>query len=140
MSDQMTRILVAGVLLLHGLGHGGALGALAWIALRPGSNAGAWTAARSWLLPSLAPGTATLIASAFWIVALVGFVAAAAGFWFDLGDWWRAVAVASAVVSTVGIVIFFGNWPMFNTIAALGVNVAVLVAILALNWLPPIKA
>jgi len=137
MSDQMTRLVVAGVLLLHGLGHGGALGALLWIHLRPGTNTGAWTAARSWLLPALSPWIAALVASAFWIVSLVGFVVAAGVFWFDLGEWWRTVAVGSAIVSTVGIVLFFGTWPMFNTIAALAVNVAVLIAILWLKWAPP---
>lgn len=31
MSDQSIKLIAAGALLLHGLGHGGALGALAWI-------------------------------------------------------------------------------------------------------------
>jgi hypothetical protein len=133
MSDQLTRVIVAGVLLLHGLGHAGALGALAWIGLR-GGDAGPWLPAKSWLVASLPSSTATAIAATFWIVACVGFVAAAAGFWFELGEWWRAVAVVSALVSLVGIVLFFGTWPTFNTIAALAVDVAVLVAILWLDW------
>ena len=37
----------------------------------------------------------------------------------------------------VGIVLFFGTWPMFNTVAALGVNAVVLVALLILHWTPP---
>ncbi len=77
MSDQLVRVVCLGALLLHGLGHGGALGAIAWIRLRPNTNSGAWTAARSWLVPSLAPATATLVASVFWVVALAGFVATA---------------------------------------------------------------
>ena len=36
----------------------------------------------------------------------------------------------------VGIVVFFGTWPMFNTLAAFGVNAAVLVAVLWLRWPP----
>jgi len=47
MSDQTIKLIAAGVLLLHGLGHGGALGALAWIRLRPGTITGDWHAARS---------------------------------------------------------------------------------------------
>jgi hypothetical protein len=140
MSDQMIKLVAAGVLLLHGLGHGGALAALAWIQLRPGSDTGAWIAARSWLVPSLSPDTATKIASAFWIASMVGFVIAAMSL---LGvvvpsNVWRPLAVASAVVSMVGIVLFFGTWPMFNTLAALGVDVAVLVAVLWFDW--PSKA
>jgi hypothetical protein len=136
MSDQTIKLIAAGVLLLHGLGHGGALGALAWIQLSPGSNTGAWLAARSWLIPSLPGVTATTLASAFWVASLVGFVIAAMSFWGVIvpADVWRPLAVAAALVSATGIVLFFGTWPTFNTLAALGVNLAVLVAVLWLRW------
>ncbi len=135
MSDQTIKLIAAGVLLLHGLGHGGALGALAWIRLRPGTPTGAWHAARSWLVPALPADTATTLAGAFWIASLVGFVVAAMSFWGVLiqDNVWRPVAVAAALASATGIVLFLGNWPMFNTLAALGVNVAVLVAVVCLG-------
>ena len=138
MSDQTIKLIFAGVLLVHGLGHGGALGALAWIRIYPGTPTGGWLAARSWLVPSLAADTATTLASAFWIVSLVGFVIAAMSFWGVVvpDSVWRPLAVASAIVSTIGVVFFFGNWPMNYTMAALGVNVAVLVAVLWLRWSP----
>jgi hypothetical protein len=134
MSDGMLKLITAGALLLHGLGHGGALGALAWIQMSPGADAGAWLAARSWLVPSLSAASATMLASAFWIASMVGFVVAAMSFAGVIvpDGVWRPLAVASALVSMVGIVLFFGTWPMFNTLAALGVDVAVLVAVL---WL-----
>jgi hypothetical protein len=118
-SDQVVRLVAFGVLLLHGLGHGGALGAMAWIALRPGSDTGAWTAARSWLWPSAAPETATLAASAFWIVSLIGFVIAALAFWFGWGDAWQPRSPSEppwfqASASSA----CFGTWPMFNTTVA----------------------
>ncbi len=136
MSDQTIKLIATGVLLLHGLGHGGALGALAWIRLRPGTPTGDWLAARTWLVPSLPAETATTVASAFWIASLVGFVVAAMSFWGVVipGDVWRPLAVATALVSATGIVLFFGTWPMFNTFAALAVNVAVLAAVLWLHW------
>ena len=132
------RVFVLRNLLLHGLGHGGALGALMWIGLRPGTDTGGWLAARSWLFPSLPTPTATTVASVFWILSLLGFVAAALSFWGILvpGEAWRPLAVASAIVSVVGIVLFFGTWPMFNTLAAMGMNVAALVALLWLHWPP----
>jgi hypothetical protein len=138
MSDQAIKLIAAGVLLVHGLGHGGALAALAWIRLRPGTPTGGWLAARSWLVPSLPGDTATTLASAFWIVSLVGFVIAAMSFWGVVvpGSVWRPLAVAVALVSATGIVMFFGTWPMFYTLAALSVNVAVLVAVLWLHWPP----
>ncbi len=138
MSDQTLKLAVAGVLLLHGLGHGGAVAALAWIRLRPGTPTGDWHAARSWLIPSLHADMATAVASAFWIASLVGVVIAAMSFWGVVipGGVWRPLAVVSGLVSIAGIACFFGTWPMFNTLAALAVNVAVLVAVLWLRWPP----
>ena len=52
------------------------------------------------------------------------------------GDAWKPLAVGSAIVSTAGIVLFLGTWPVFNTLAVLGVNVAVLVAVGAFHWPP----
>ena len=137
MSDQALRLVIGGVLLVHGIAHGGALGALWWLNTRPTLDAGGWTSARTWAAPSLGTETATMVAVVFWVLSLVGFVLAALAFWgivLPVG-WWRPLAVASALVSTAGIVLFFGTWPMFNTLAALAVNVAVLVAV-ATNWPP----
>jgi len=136
MSADTARGLVFGALVIHGLGHGGALGALIWMALRPSDPTGGWQAARSWLLPALPAATATPIAGAFWIVAMLGFVVAALSFWgIGLpGEAWRSVAIGSAIVSLVGITLFFGTWPPFNTLAALAVNIAVLVSLLWLRW------
>jgi hypothetical protein len=49
---------------------------------------------------------------------------------------WRPLAVAVALVSATGIVLFFETWPIFNTLAALGAYVAVLVTVLWLHWPP----
>ena len=76
MDPQIIRAALPAVLLLHGLGHGGAIAALAWIAARPGGPTGDWHAARSWLMPALPADTATAVACTFWALALAGFVAA----------------------------------------------------------------
>jgi hypothetical protein len=78
------------------------------------------------------------VASVIWIASLIGFVAAALGFSGILvpGEAWRPLAGVAAVVSMVGIVLFIGTWPAFNTVAALGMNVAVLVALLGMRWPP----
>jgi len=72
----------------------------------------------------------------FWVVSLAAFVIAAMSFWGVVvpGSVWRPIAVLAALVSATGIVLFFGTWPTFNTLAALGVNVAVIVAIVCLRW------
>jgi hypothetical protein len=136
MSAQTIRLLVAGVLFLHGIAHLGALAAL--LVNRSGHNTDGWLPARSWLFPSLAP--ATFAASALWVLSAIGFVATALSFWGLLipGDLWRQLAVASSIVSATGIVLFLGTWPVFNATAALGVNIAVIVALLWLHW-PPIE-
>ena len=136
MSAESIRVLVFGALMIHGLGHGGALGALLWIAFRPGDPTGGWQAARSWLIPALPAASATMVAGSFWVISMLGFVAAALAFWGIVvpGDLWRPLAIGSAVVSLVGIALFFGTWPPFNTVAALAVNIAVLVGLLWLRW------
>ena len=70
------------------------------------------------------------------LLSAAGIVVAALSFWgMGLpGDAWRSVAIGSAIVSLVGITLFFGTWPPFNTLAALAVNIAVLVSLLWLRW------
>lgn len=79
MSTQAVKIVITGVLLLHGLGHAGALGALIYIdrVQGTGRSAGDWRPARLWLLPSLGARAAGTVAAAFWILSAIGFVAAA---------------------------------------------------------------
>ena len=134
MSPQLIKIIIAGVLLLHGLGHGGAIGAL--IAIDRGVPSGKWLAARSWLFPKLAPQLAKIIAVIFWVLSLLGFVAAALSFWGILvpGDLWRPLALIFACISFVGIALFWGTWPMFNTLAAQLVNLAVIITQLWMHW------
>ncbi len=137
MSPQTARLVIAGVLLLHGIAHLGAL--TAQVMHRLGYETGRWATARLWLFPSLSPASATVVAAIFWVVSTIGFVAAAASFWGILvpGDLWRQLAVASSVVSASGILLVLGTWPAFNATAALGANVAVLVSLLLVHW-PPV--
>ena len=137
MSADTIKAFVFGALMIHGLGHGGAIGALMFRGVdAAASDRAGWLAARSWLFPSLTASTATTVATIFWILSMVGFVAAALSFWGIIvpGDAWRQLAVASSIVSLLGITLFIGTWPLFNTTAALTVNAAVLVTQLGLHW------
>ncbi len=138
MSGQTTKLIIISVLFLHGIAHIGPIGTYLWIKLRPDDPTGGWIAARSWVLPSLTPALATALASLFWILAILGFVAAALSCWGVLvpGELWRQLALVSAVISTLGIVGFFGTWPMVNTLAALTVNITVMVTQVWLHWPP----
>jgi hypothetical protein len=136
MPDGTLRLVLGGILLLHGIAHGGAMGSLWWVATRPGTNTGGWTAARLWVAPNISANAATIVAVCFWTVAMVAFVVAALGFLNVVvpAEWWRPAAVIGALVSLVGIGLFAGTWPSFNTMAAVAVNVGVLVAIFILGW------
>lgn len=136
MPDGRMRLAIGAVLFLHGIAHGGAMGALWWISARPGTDTGGWEATRMWAAPAVAGNVSTLVAVAFWTGALVAFVVTALGFWGVVvpAEWWRPAAVIGATVSLVGIALFAGTWPIFNTLAAVAVNVAVLVVVFVLGW------
>jgi len=42
MPDEIIEIVIGAALLAHGLGHGGALGALLWIGRSPRADTGGW--------------------------------------------------------------------------------------------------
>lgn len=137
MNDDTLRLVVGGILLVHGIAHVGPIGAQLWIRSGHVTPAGSWSAARSWAAPGLSADAAGTVAGAFWVVSLVGFVLTALAFW-GIGlpvDAWGPLGAGSALVSTAGIVLFAGTWPAFNTVAALGVNVGVIVAVL-IGWPP----
>ena len=136
MSTNTIKLLIAVVLLVHGLGHIGALMSIIVNWRARGTSTGAWLPARSWLLPALTPQVAKTIACTFWVLSTLGFVAAAMSFWGILlpGDIWRQLALVTSVISTLGIFLFLGTWPTFNTVAALGVNLVVLITQLWLHW------
>ena len=142
MSPQTIKIVITGALLLHGLAHGLAFFALIADATRSGGQAP--VPVRSWLLPSLAPRTAAIIASLFWLLATIGFIAASLSFWGILvpDAAWRQLAVASSIISTLGIALFSGIWPgapnrrvsNLDTAIALVLNVVILVLLLWVKW------
>jgi hypothetical protein len=123
MSTQTIRILIAGALFVHGIGH----------------TLGFWRPTSSWLLPGVSTSTLKIISSIFWVLSTAGFLAATLSFLGIAlpGDWWRPLAIVFAIISLAGLILFIGNWPAFNTVGAIGFNVAVLIALLWLNW-PPV--
>jgi hypothetical protein len=120
MSAQTIRILIAGALFVHAVGH----------------SLGFWMPARSWLFPNAQEATLRVVSSIFWSLAVAGFLASLLGFLGFLvpSEWWRALAVGSAIVSLLGLLLFWKTWPTFNLLGALSMNAAVLVTQLALKW------
>jgi hypothetical protein len=133
MSGTTLRALVAVVLFLHGIGH--SMGVIP--ALKPGSVEG-WNS-HSWLLtPILGETVSRILSIILFSLALIGFVASTLALlgWVVPHDWWRMLALVSAVISIVTIVLFWNAFVTFfpNKVGALGVDIAVLVCLLALNW------
>jgi len=122
MSTQILRTLIAGALFIHGIGH----------------TLGFWMPARSWLFPNLGEPIKRTISSVFWVLAALGFLAAFLGFLgvYVPSNLWRPLAVGTAIVSLLGLVLFWNTWPMFNTIGAFSMNFVVLVTLLWFHWPP----
>ena len=129
----MLKIVVALLLLGHGLGHSmGLLQTFRVATINPAWNGD------SWLLSGVVGPTVTqLIGVVVWLLALVGFVILAGVVigWLPIA-WWQPLAIASAIASMVGIALFPAAFPVFSTVGALAVNVAVLVAVLWADWSP----
>jgi hypothetical protein len=144
LSPQTIRVLIAGSLLAHGIAHAVAISALITQSLAgPSSSV---VTVQSWLFPSLSPNTAAIVALPFWIVSALGFLGASASFWGVgiQGNAWRRLAVASAIISILGIALFGGIWPgtqddlrlLIHPLAAMSMNIAILATQLWLHWPP----
>lgn len=128
----MVKLVIAVVLLAHGIGH--SLGLLQMFDVATVNPA--WRG-DSWILSGPLGATLTqLIGIVVWVGAIVGFsVAAAIVLGWLPGTWFIPVAVVSAVMSLLGIALFPMAFPTTSTVGALVVDVGLLAA-LWLHWLP----
>lgn len=102
---MVLRLIVAIILVMHGLGHVMGFSA-AWTPAKMGLSD------RPWIF---SPGITidTPVGQAFgllWLVAMVGFVASGLGLLFSQG-WWPQLAIASAVVSLVAVLPWWETVP-----------------------------
>ena len=129
----MLNVVVALVLLAHGIGHSMGLLQIFRIAtVNP-----QWQG-DSWILTSVAGGPATqAIGAVVWIAAIAGFtlLAGVVMGWLPAA-WWQPLAIGSAVVSLVGIALFPIAFPVLSTVGALVVDVVLLAAVLGYHYVP----
>ena len=133
MSGATLRAIIAIILFGHGVGH--AMGVIP--ALRE-VNVGNWSS-RSWLLSDLlGEGLSRAVCIILYGAALIGFVAAALGLlgWVVPHDSWRTLAIVSAVISLVAVGLYWNGLILLfpHKIGAIGVDIAVLVCLIVLNW------
>jgi hypothetical protein len=124
----LIKVVAAGVLAAHGIGH-----ALGWMpALGVASFQG--VSSRSWALTGvLGDGGARMAGGILFIVPMVGFVAAAIGL-LTGQPWWRQAAVASASVSLLATALYPQAFTTGATVGSVAVNVVVLYGILVAGW------
>ena len=129
----MLKIIIALVLLGHGIGHSmGLLQTFKVARVNP-----AWDG-QSWILSGVAGPTVTqLVGIVVWSAALIGFIVLAGVVmgWLPLA-WWVPLAVLSAVASLIGVLLFPTAFPTISTIGAVAVDLAVLVAVTWASWSP----
>jgi hypothetical protein len=128
------KILLAVFLILHGMVH--AILAAAPIPNEPDSNPGAFftNSTRSWLLPRLGLNDTAIqwIGIILVILAALGFILAGLGVIGvpGLNDVWRTVAVVSACVSLLLLIVFWHTWLMVGVL----IDIGILIALLWLDW------
>jgi hypothetical protein len=124
--------LIAIVFFIHGIGH------IMCILPALGLDASPTWNSYSWLLTNLiGQKAANVVGIIIWLAAIVGFLLAARALlgWGVPYVWWRPLAVVSAVISLIGVILFwnaFASW--FNKAGAITVDLAVLVGLLVLHW------
>ena len=128
----MLRIVIVVVLLAHGIGHSlGLIQVFRLAVVNPQWHGD------SWLLTGPASSLAQAAGVVLWTLAIVGFLATAAVVlgWLPVA-WWTSLALGSALVSLLGLVLFPTAFPVTSTLGAFVVNVAVLAAVLWQHWTP----
>jgi len=132
MNTSTLRTFIAIFLFVHAIGH--MQGVLAALGLFTSET---WHA-RSWLFDGLLgeKGSRTL-ALILWVVCVLGFLATGFAF-LGIGiphEWWRTLAIIFAIPSTLGLIFYWNSLSqLFNKIGAIGVNAAIFIGLLFLNW------
>ena len=124
----MWRIVIAVVLLAHGIGH--SLGLFPAFGLAKTKQC----TDHSWLLTNfIGESAARRFGVVLWLAAMFGFIGAALGF-YGIQEWWRSLAIASAIVSLAGLALYWNAFPsLINKIGAIAIDVIILARLWA-HW------
>ena len=129
----MTKIIIAVVLLAHGIGHSmGPLQLFKVSAVNPSWNGDSWL-----LTGNLGSSITQVVGVTLWLAAIVAFtlLAGVVMGWLP-ASWWAPLGLIGAIVSLVGVLLFPVAFPTFSTIGAIAVDAAVLAAVLWFHWAP----
>ncbi len=141
MSGTVLRAIIAFAFAFHGVGHAmGIIPALGIVNVEGSSQdwLKSWSS-HSWLLTNLLGDAASrALCAILYGAALIGFIGAALALlgWGVPHDWWRTLAIVSAIISLVALLLFW-NALIFlfpHKVGALAINLATLVCLLVLSW------
>jgi hypothetical protein len=130
---RMFKIVIAVVLLAHGIGHVlGPLQVSKVAVVNPSWNGDSWL-----LTGAVGQSITGAVGVALWTVAIVAFgvLAGVAMGWLPEA-WWTPLAIVASVVSLVAVLLFPAALPATSTIGAVIVDVVVLAAVLWFHWVP----
>ncbi len=128
MDAGLVKVVAAGLLAAHGLGH-----TLGWLPAW-GLASFEGVSSRSWLLTGIVGDAGTrAVAGVLFLAPMAGFAIAAAG--LLLGQpWWRPVAVGSAGLSLLATALYPGAFTTGSTVGSVAVNLVVLYGLLVAGW------
>jgi hypothetical protein len=120
----MLKIVIAIVLLMHGIGHVMGIFA-AWTTVPMGFSANSWLFSSGVTISSPIGRAFSLL----WLAAALVTVAAGWGLLTNQ-DWWRTLAIAGAILSLAVFIPWMSVAPTGSVIGAIAVDVLTLVALL----------
>jgi hypothetical protein len=132
----MLKTVLAIFIILHGLVH--AILAVAPDPADPEARPGSFftTVERSWLLPKLGLSASMVqaIGILLVVVSTLGFVLTGLGIFgvAGLGSIWRSVAIISASISLLHLILFWHQWLLVGML----IDVVILVDLIWTKWLP----
>ena len=127
MSGSIWRIVIALVILVHGIGH--------VLFLAPCLGMTQWgQTAHSWLLTrTLGDVPTRIIGSLLWLAVIAGFLAAGVGLLAGQA-WWRPLAASAAGGSLLALALFATGIGAQPLLSAAVMDAVILVALLWLQW------
>ena len=141
MSGTTLRLIIAGVICFHGIGH--LMGVIPALRLIPINDSSpdwlkGWSS-RSWLLTNLLGNSvANVICAILFAAGFIGFIGTGLSLlgWLVPHAWWRSLAVVTAVLSLVTLALYWNGLMLFfpHKAGAISVDVATLVCLLWANW------
>jgi hypothetical protein len=127
----MLKLILIAVVAAHAIGH--------VLFLGPGLRLATWAdqTGHSWVLSApLGDALTRGVAGFIWSATIVLFLFGVIGYATDQ-EWWRAPTIAGALVSIVGIVVFWDGIAASSAMFALAFDALVLIALLWARWPSP---